>query len=321
VCFRIIEGVKNITCVGCGLVGQGWATLFALSGYQVILEDVDEKRLDDAIKRIARQMHFLEESGLASGAEKALTRIRRTTMLSEAVAKADYVQESVYESYAAKKEIYGKMDKVAKPEVILASSSSGLMMTEIQKAAEHHPERCIVVHPWNPSYLVPLVELSPGEKTSQNTTERTYKLMQDIGKVPVVLRKEVPGFIANRLSAALWREALNLVDTGVASAEDVDKAIVNGPGLRWAIMGPYLTYHLGGGKGGIEYLLRHIDVSKAKWLETMAKWTETPDSAVEKAVQGVHEMKLVKEHNYEELEDWRDKTMVDILRSRRNLAI
>ena len=320
-CFRIIEGVKNITCVGCGLVGQGWATLFALSGYQVILEDVDEKRLDDAVKRIARQMHFLEESGLASGAEKALTRIRRTTMLSEAVAKADYVQESVYESYAAKKEIYGKMDKVAKPEVILASSSSGLMMTEIQKAAEHHPERCIVAHPWNPSYLVPLVELSPGEKTSQKTTERTYKLMQDIGKVPVVLRKEVPGFIANRLSAALWREALNLVDTGVASAEDVDKAIVNGPGLRWAIMGPYLTYHLGGGKGGIEYLLRHIDVSKAKWLETMAKWTETPDSAVEKAVQGVHEMKLVKEHNYEELEDWRDKTMVDILRSRRKEAI
>jgi 3-hydroxypropionate dehydrogenase (NADP+) len=321
VCFTIIEGVKNIACVGCGLVGQGWATLFALSGYQVILEDVDEKRLDDAVKRIARQMHFLEESGLASGAEKALTRIRRTTMLSEAVAKADYIQESVYESYAAKKEIYGKMDKIAKPEVILASSSSGLMMTEIQKAAEHHPERCIVVHPWNPSYLVPLVELSPGEKTSQNTTERTYKLMQDIGKVPVVLRKEVPGFIANRLSAALWREALNLVDTGVASAEDVDKAIVNGPGLRWAIMGPYLTYHLGGGKGGIEYLLRHIDVSKAKWLETMAKWTETPESAVEKAVKGVHEMKLVKEHNYEELEDWRDKTMVDILRSRRKEAI
>lgn len=266
-------------------------------------------------------MHFLEESGLASGAEKALTRIRRTTTLSEAVAKADYVQESVYESYAAKKEIYGKMDEVAKPEVILASSSSGLMMTEIQKAAEHHPERCIVAHPWNPSYLVPLVELSPGEKTSPNTTERTYKLMEDIGKVPVVLRKEAPGFIANRLSAALWREALNLVDTGVASAEDVDKAIVNGPGLRWAIMGPFLTYHLGGGKGGIEYLLRHIDVSKAKWLETMAKWTETPDSAVEKAVKGVHEMKLVKEHNYEELEDWRDKTMVDILRSRRKQAI
>ncbi len=281
------------------------------------IHDVDEKRLDEAVKRIDRQMHFLEESELASGAEKALKRITKTTMLSEAVAKADYIQESVYESYAVKKDIFSKMDVEAKPEAILASSSSGLLMTEIQKAAEHHPERCIVAHPWNPSYLVPLVELSPGEKTSRNTIEHTYELMQDIGKTPVVLRKEVPGFIANRLSAALWREALNLVDSGVASAEDVDKAIVNGPGLRWAIMGPYLTYHLGGGKGGIEYLLRHIDVSKAKWLETMAKWTETPESAVEKAVKGVHEMKLVQEHDYEELEDWRDKMMVDILRSRK----
>jgi 3-hydroxypropionate dehydrogenase (NADP+) len=180
-----------------------------------------------------------------------------------------------------------------------------------------YPERCIVSHPWNPSYLVPLVELSPGNLTSQDTVKRTYAIMEDVGKVPVVLKKEVPGFIANRLSAALWREALNLVDMGVASVEDVDKAIVNGPGLRWAIMGPYLTYHLGGGKGGIEYLLKHIDVSKAKWLETMAKWTETPESAVQKAIKGVHELPSVKSQSYEELEEWRDDLMVDILRSRR----
>ncbi len=183
----------------------------------------------------------------------------------------------MFESYAVKKEVYSKMDEVADQRIILSSSTSGLMMSEIQKAAKYHPERCIVSHPWNPSYLVPLVELSPGNLTSPETIKKTYELMEDIGKIPVVLKKEVPGFIANRLSAALWREALNLVDTGVASVEDVDKAIVNGPGLRWAIMGPYLTYHLGGGKGGIEYLLKHIDVSKAKWLETMAKWTETPD--------------------------------------------
>ena len=110
---------------------------------------------------------------------------------------------------------------------------------------------------------------------------------------------------------------MNLVDIGVASVEDVDKAIVNGPGLRWAIMGPYLTYHLGGGKGGIEYLMRHIDVSKAKWLKSMAKWTETPETAVEKAIKGVHETTLVKKHNLEELEEWRDNRLVDILESRR----
>src|SRR4030042_4617001 len=122
-------------------------------------------------------------------------------------------------------EIYQKMDEITEPKVILASSTSGLMMSEIQKAAKRYPERCIVAHPWNPSYLVPLVELSPGDQTSPETTKKTYKLMEDIGKVPVVLKKEAPGFIANRLSAVLWREALNLVDQGVASVEDVDKAL------------------------------------------------------------------------------------------------
>ncbi|MCX6654273.1 MAG: 3-hydroxyacyl-CoA dehydrogenase NAD-binding domain-containing protein [Candidatus Bathyarchaeota archaeon] len=313
----MITGIRRVTCVGSGLVGQGWATLFALAGYQVTLEDVTEGKVEDAIKRIKKQMRFLEVKGLARDANEAMQRLCGTTSLTEAMGKADYVQESVYESYPAKMEIYQKMDEVTDPKVILASSTSGLMMSEIQKAAKHHPERCIVAHPWNPSYLVPLVELSPGAKTSTETTKRTHELMEDIGKIPVTLRKEVPGFIANRLSAALWREALNLVDLGVASVEDVDKAIVNGPGLRWAIMGPYLTYHLGGGKGGIEYLMRHIDVSKAKWLETMAKWTETPETAVEKAIKGVYEMTLVKEHNLEELEEWRDNRLFDILKSRR----
>ncbi len=312
----MINGVKRVTCVGSGLVGQGWASLFALAGYKVTLVDVNEKILGDALERTENKMRFLQEVGLAKGAERASQRLSTTTNMTEAVSGADFVQESVFESYPEKKEVYGKMDEVADRHVILSSSSSGLMMSEIQKAVKRHPERCIVSHPWNPSYLVPLVEISPGNLTSQETVKATYKLMEDIGKAPVVLKKEVPGFIANRLSAALWREALNLVDMGVASVEDVDKAIVNGPGLRWAIMGPYLTYHLGGGRGGIEYLLKHIDVSKAKWLETMAKWTETPESAVQKAIEGVHKLSSVKNHSYDELEEWRDDLMVDILRSR-----
>jgi len=156
------------------------------------------------------------------------------------------------------------------------------------------------------------VELSPGEKTSARTIEMTCKLMEDIGRVPVVLKKEAPGFIANRLSAVLWREALNLVDQGVASVEDVDKALRAGPGIRWAIMGPYMTYHLGGGKGGIEYLMRHIGASKAKWLETTAKWTEPPESVVQKAIEGVNEMAGGK--SLEELEAWRDKYLLELNR-------
>jgi 3-hydroxypropionate dehydrogenase (NADP+) len=313
----LIDGIKRVTCVGSGLVGQGWASLFSLAGYQVTLQDLKDEILDDALERVEAQIHFLVEAELAKDAEKAIKRLSTTRSLGEAIGGADFVQESVFESYGAKKEVYSKMDEVADQRIILSSSTSGLMMSEIQKAAKHHPERCIVAHPWNPSYLVPLVELSPGGQTSPETTKKTYKLMEDIGKIPVVLKKEAPGFIANRLSAALWREALNLVDTGVASVEDIDKAVVNGPGLRWAIMGPYLTYHLGGGKGGIEYLLKHIDVSKAKWLETMAKWTETPDSAVEKAVKGVHELASVKNQSFDELEQWRDNHLVDILKSRR----
>ena len=316
----MIEGLKKVTCVGSGLVGQGWASLFALAGYNVTLVDVSEKVLGDALERVEFKMRFLEEAGLAKGAERASKRLSATTNMTEAVSSADFVQESVFESYPVKKDVYDKMDEATDRRVILSSSSSGLMMSEIQKAAKRHPERCIVSHPWNPSYLVPLVELSPGNLTSPKTVMETFKLMEDIGKVPVVLKKEVPGFIANRLSAALWREALNLVDMGVTSVDDVDKAIVNGPGLRWAIMGPYLTYHLGGGRGGIEYLLKHIDVSKAKWLETMAKWTETPESAVQKAIEGVHELPSVKNLSYDELEEWRDGLMVDILKSRKEHA-
>ena len=306
--------VERVTCVGSGLVGQGWATLFALRGYAVVLEDLTEEKLDRAVARIEAHMRFLAEAGLGEDVDAAIRRIETTTSLAEAVADADYVQESVFESYDVKKAVYAEMDEAAPGDAILASSTSGLLMTEIQKAARRHPERCIVAHPWNPSYLVPLVELSPGELTSEETTRRTYALMESIGKVPVVLRKEVPGFIANRLSAALWREALDLVDRGVASVEDVDKAVRAGPGIRWAIMGPYLTYHLGGGSGGIEYLIRHIGVPKASWLETMAKWTVTPESAVEKAVSGVAEMETVRERSMEALERWRDERLVELLR-------
>jgi len=300
--------------VGSGLVGQGWAALFAVKGHRVILEDRTENIIANALDRVKAHVHFLAEAGLATNVGRVMGRVETTTDLAKAVSDADYVQESVFESYDIKKAVYSQMDELTDSGTILASSTSGLLMTEIQRAAKRHPERCIVAHPWNPSHLVPLVELSPGDSTSEETVRRTYALMESIGKVPIVLKKEVPGFIANRLSVALWREALDLVDRGVASAEDVDKAVRAGPGIRWAIMGPYLTYHLGGGPGGIEYLMRHIGASKSTWLETMAKWTVTPESAVENAIKGVAEMEIVKEKSFEELEHWRDEKLVELLK-------
>ncbi len=308
----MIHEIKRVACVGSGLVGQGWAALFALKGYGVVMHDLTEDVLGRAMSRVGNHVRFLVDSGLDGDADSALGLIETTTDLSEAVGDAGFVIESVYESYDVKKQVFSEMDLAAPEDTILASSTSGLLMTEIQSAVGLHPERCVVAHPWNPVHLVPLVELSPGELTSQRTVERTYALMEDIGKVPIVLRKEVPGFIANRLSAALWREALDLVDRGVASVEDVDKAVRAGPGIRWAFMGPYLTYHLGGGAGGIDYLMRHIGVKKAAWLETMAKWTVTPESAVEKAIKGVQDM--VGGKPLDELEAWRDERLAKLLK-------
>ncbi len=307
----MIDGIDKVTCVGSGLMGQGWAALFALRGYSVVMQDLTEKLLGKALERVERHIRFLSDAGMGGDVGAAVERIEMNSELKKSVADADFVIESVYESYEVKKGVFAEMDRHAPKEAVLASSTSGLLMTEIQKAAELHPERCIVAHPWNPAHLVPLVELSPGEQTSRETVERTYAVMEDIGKVPVVLRKEVPGFIANRLSAALWREALDLVDRGVASVEDVDKAVSAGPGIRWAIMGPYLTYHLGGGTGGIEYLMRHIGPKKSAWMETMAKWTVTPESAVDKAIRGVEDM--IGGKSLEELERWRDERLVSLL--------
>ena len=306
------KDIRRVTCVGSGLIGQGWAALFALHGYEVVMQDLTDDALTQATSRVRSHIESLVEAGLGSDAERAMSRIETTTDLEQALSHTDFVQESVYESYEVKKPLYGKMDEIGPEDVIFASSTSGLLMTEIQKAMTSHPERCIVAHPWNPAHLVPLVELCPGEHTSQRTIERTYALMEGIGKVPVVLKKEAQGFIANRLSAALWREALDLVDRGVATVEDVDKAVRAGPGIRWAIMGPYLTYHLGGGKGGIEYLMRHIGVKKAAWLETMANWTVTPESAIQKAIKGVDEMTQGK--TLEELESWRDERLISLFK-------
>ena len=306
----MIEGIEKIACIGSGLVGQGWAAQFAVNGYKVVLQDLSEKKLEDAHERVVNHIYTMVEAGLGKDAEGAIAGLKTSLDLEAVLEDTDFIIESVFENLEVKQNLYKKMDETTKEDVILASSTSGLMMTDIARDMRYHPERAIVAHPWNPVHLVPLVELSPGEKTDQKTVDMTYRLMEDIGKEPVVLKKEVPGFIANRISAALWREALDLVDKGVASVEDVDKAIRAGPGIRWAIMGPYLVYHLGGGKGGIEYLMRHIGVSKAKWLETMAKWTETPESAILKAVKGVDEM--VGEKSLEELEEWRDKYLISL---------
>jgi len=296
-------GIRRIACVGAGLIGHSWATFFALKGVSVNLQDLEEEILVEAPTKIKSNLDFLAEKGaIRKGeAEAAIRRIKTTTSLSDAVKNADYVQESVSESYEAKKKVFSEMDAEAPPEAILASSSSALLMSEIQEAATK-PERCLIAHPFNPPHLIPLVELVPGNKTSPEAIKTTYEFMLKLGKVPVVLKKEVPGYIANRLSMRLYQEAVDLVDTGVATVEDVDRALSAGPGIRWAIMGPHLTYHLGGGPGGIEH-----------WFETFGKAFFSP-SVAKKVIEGVKSMEIVKTKSMEELVRWRDEKLVELLK-------
>jgi 3-hydroxyacyl-CoA dehydrogenase len=307
-------GIGNVACLGSGLIGHSWATLFAAKGYNVNLCDVKESFLKNAICRIESNLETLSQANLIEeDKETVLRRIKTTTNISEALEKVHYVQESVPENYEAKKTVFRKLDSQTAENVILASSSSGLLMTEIQKVAKR-PERCLIAHPFNPPHLMPLVELVSGKQTSKETIKATYDFMAKIGKTPVIVKKEVPGLLANRLAAALWREALDLVERGVASVEDVDKAVYAGPGLRWAIMGQHLIYHLNGGPEGMQKFIDSFGPAFEVWWENMRTWTSIPNSAVKKVVKGIEEMDIVQKRSFEEIVNWRDEKLIELLR-------
>ena len=305
--------IRKVTCVGAGLIGQGWATLFSSAGLEVILQDVTETVLERSINAVKSNLMFLEASKLLERGEAhaALKRIKMSTLIGEAVRDADYVQESVPDNYDFKKQVFREMDVAARDQAILASSSSGLLMTEIQKATLK-PQRCVLVHPALPVYLLPLVEIVGGERTDRETAAAAYDFMKRLGKTPVLLKREVPGYIINRLQAALLREAIDLVDKGVASAEEVDKAFCTGVGLRDPIIGPFLRIHLAG--DGVERFIENFSQSYRNRWETMETWTSIPSSAVKKIVDGVREMDMVRTKTLEEIKSWRDEMLVKLLR-------
>jgi 3-hydroxypropionate dehydrogenase (NADP+) len=304
--------INKIACVGAGLIGQGWATLFSSKGFEVILQDVNETILDKAVRGVKSNLMFLEANNLLKTGEAnaALKRIKTSTHLG-AVCDADYIQESVPDDYDIKKQVFKEMEVAAPRHTILASSSSGLLMTEIQKATTR-PERCVLVHPVLPVYLIPLVEIVGGEQTSRETVIAAYDLMRRLGKIPALLKREVPGYIVNRLQAALLREAIDLVDKDIASAEDVDKAFCMGIGLRDPIIGPFLRIHLAG--SGVERFIENYSQSYRNRWETMETWTSIPPLAAKKIIKSVKEMEVVRSKSLEEITSWRDKMLVKLLK-------
>jgi len=206
---------------------------------------------------------------------------------------------------------FEEMDAAAPVHAILASSASGLLMTDIQEVTTR-PERCVLVHPILPVHLIPIVEIAGGKNTSPITIQKACEFMERMGKSPVVLRREVPGYIINRLQAALLREAIDLVDKGVASPEEVDKAFCKGSGLRDPLLGPFLRMHIAG--NGIEDFIKNFSKSYRYRWETMEAWTSIPPSAIDAVVKGTRDMEIVSEKSLGEMRAWRDEMLTKILK-------
>ena len=245
--------IRNVAIVGTGLIGASWAAQYLANGVDVIATDPGPNAELNLRKWVDEAWELLTVTGLASGASR--DRLTFTADIKEAVSKADFVQESVPERALLKSKVFAQMDEAASPETILASSASGITMDVIQSGCKHHPERCVIGHPFNPPHVIPLVEVVGGAKTSEAVIERAMTFYASIGKKPIRLRKAVSGHVGNRLQAALYREILYLIQKGVVSVEDADIAVCYGPGLRWGVMGPNLQWHLGGGPGGISHFV------------------------------------------------------------------
>ena len=306
-----VQDIKKVVCIGGGTIGASWATYYLWKGLNVYIQDINEGALERAKELIQSNMNFLVEKGIITKEmrQEAEKQAVYTVDMKEALTGAQFVQESAFESYEVKQKIVSELDEYA-PEAIYASSSSGLLISEIQKLSKF-PERCIIAHPFNPPHLIPLVEIVKGEKTSDQTATIAYDFFKSIDKEPIIVDKEVPGHVANRISMAVWREAADLVLNGVCSVEDVDKAVCYGPGLRYALMGPHLIWELSNPKG-IAATIEHIGPSMNTWLADMADWKRLPENVGEAMKEGLKEVTV--NTTSDQLKAWRDDKLIEILK-------
>jgi 3-hydroxyacyl-CoA dehydrogenase len=303
--------IRRIAIIGTGVIGASWAALFLAKGLDVVATDVAPDAEAALIRFVANAWPALQRLGLASGASQ--DRLSFTASLPDAIKDVDLVQENGPEKIDFKKTLYRQLDELLHADVIIASSSSGLTMSEIQSACALHPERCVIAHPFNPPHLVPLVEIVGGAKTSEKTIERTAEFYTGLGKRTVRLNKEVPGHVANRLQAALAREVYHLVADGVVSVADVDTALCWGPGLRWGIMGQVMLNHLGGGQGGIEHFFQQFTGPMTAWWHVLGNPQLTPE-VQQKLIDGVHAE--VGSRSIDELAAERDEVLLGLIELR-----
>jgi 3-hydroxyacyl-CoA dehydrogenase len=303
--------IRRVAIVGTGVIGASWSALYLAKGLHVVATDPAPGAEDRLRAFVAKAWPALERLGLSPGASQA--NLSFTADLAEALKGADLVQENGPERIEFKQKLYGQLDELLAPEVIIASSSSGLTMSEIQKGAAAHPERCVIAHPFNPPHLIPLVEIVGGAKTSGETIRRATEFYKSIGKRPVRVNKEMPGHVANRLQSAVQREVYYLVAEGIISAADVDTALSWGPGLRWGVMGNMMLNHLGGGSGGMEHFLEQFAGPLTAWWKTLGSPVLTPE-VQKKLIDSVNAE--VGSRSIEELAAQRDEVLLGLLELR-----
>src|SRR5713101_2828502 len=307
--------IRRIAIIGTGVIGASWTALYLAKGLQVVATDVAPNAEAALRKFVETAWPALKRLGLSPGASQS--NLKFTADLAQALAGADLVQENGPERIDFKQKLYGQLDELLPPDVIIASSSSGLTMSEIQSGAASHPERCVIAHPFNPPHLIPLTDIVGGAKTSEATIQRAAEVYTSIGQQTGRGNKEMPGPVANRLQAALAREVYYLVSEGVVSAADVDTALCWGPGLRWGVMGNMMLNHLGGGPGGIEHFFQQFSGPMTAWWKTLGSPVLTPE-VQKKLINSVHAE--VGSRTIEELEAERDEVLLGLLELRNKAA-
>jgi carnitine 3-dehydrogenase len=302
--------IHRVAVVGTGVIGASWAAQYLARGLDVVATDPAPNAEANLRKYVDEAWEQLEEIGLSAGASR--DRLSFTADSKQALATADLVQENGPERPDLKIKLFADMDEATPVDSIIASSSSGITPSVMQSACKH-PERVIVGHPFNPPHIIPLVEVVGGTQTSPEAIQHAMRFYASIGKKPIHLRKELPGHVANRLQAALYREMLYLIEQGVLSVEETDTAVSYGPGLRWGVMGQSLQWHLGGGAGGIEHFMEHLMDPLAAMMKTLGNPEITPELK-QTVVDGV--MREAAGRSVDELAQKENKVIIGLLRLR-----
>jgi carnitine 3-dehydrogenase len=302
--------ITRIAIIGAGVIGASWATAFLARGMDVVASDPGPGAEEALRKIVDAQWPAMQQIGLAPGA--STERLLFAASPEDAVADAGFVQENGPERLHIKRDLFRRLDEAAPADALLATSTSTIMISEFQDACTRRPERVVLGHPFNPPHLIPLVEVGGGKQTAPDAIERALNFYRAMGKHPIHLRHEIAGHVANRLQAALWQEAFNLVKAGVASVADIDAAIAHGPGLRWALLGPFMNLHLSGGVGGVGALF-----GKPLWQATEGMWRDLGSVTVDadlgaRVVAGVSDE--VGERDLTEVIRQRDEVLVRLLK-------